>query len=271
MEFINRRNQALKSARGFTLIELLIVISILGVLAGVVVLNVIGFIGAGHDEAKAVELKQVGTAIGAYMFEGHPTLTPTAVGPSDPGILEDYLIGDLQYYWSIDSDGSVHEILYGSSLSNLDGFNLLSGGWTSGPGGLSSNGVDGSLLATNGNWTDFTFQTTAALTSGDGYGLYYLSNSSASTGYIFQLTTSGFTISSVADGTILAQAPLPSSFAVNGQHNISVSVSGGNHTIQVDGNTVLTLSGQAISSGTVGLQSGASSNVNFTGFTVSPP
>ena len=272
MAFFRGRNRVLKASSGFTLIELLVVISVLGVLAAVVVLNVIGFMTAGRTEAKAVELKQVHTATGAYLFEGNPLASATTVGPGDLGILANYLTGNLKYYWSIDTDGSVHEIFFASALNSLDGFNLLSGGWTSGPGGLSSNGDAGSLLATGGNWTDFTYQTTATLSSGDGYGMYYLSDSSAGTGYILQFDPLlGFTVSDVANGTILAQAPVPGGFAVNGQHNVSVSVSGGSHSIQVDGNTLMTFNDSTYSSGTVGLQSSSGSNVNFTSFTVSPP
>jgi prepilin-type N-terminal cleavage/methylation domain-containing protein len=272
MAFCQGRNRALKASSGFTLIELLVVISILGVLAAVVVLNVIGFMGSGRVEAKAVELKQVHTATGAYLFEGNPLASATTVGPGNPGILDYYLIGDLKYYWTIDPDGSVHEIFFASAFNSLDGFTLLSGGWTSGPGGLSSNGIAGSLLATGGNWDDFTVQTSATLSSGDGYGMYYLSDSNANTGYILQFDPSlGFTVSDVANGTILAQAAMPPGFQPNGQHNISVSVSGGEHTIQVDGNTLMTFNDSTYSSGTVGLQSAAGSNVNFTGFTVSPP
>ena len=276
MVLFEEQKQSLTAAGGFTLIELLVVISILGVLAAVVVLNVVGFIGAGHNEAKAVELKHVATAAGCYLVEGNTIPPATIVGPGNPGVVAGYLTGDLKYRWSIDSDGSVHENYLASTFNSLDGFTSLSGSWTTGAGGLSSNGVAGSLLATGGNWSDFTLQSTATLSSGNGYGMYYLSDSNASTGYILQFNpASGFSVSTVVNGTISAiagvPAVMPPNFQVNGQHTISVSVSGGTHTISVDGNPVITLTGRPSGSGTVGLQSSAGSNVNFTGFTVSPP
>jgi prepilin-type N-terminal cleavage/methylation domain-containing protein len=277
MAFFQRRSRALKASRGFTLIELLVVISILGVLAAVVVLNVVGFIGEGKTEAKAVELKQVHTAAGAYLFEGMPLASATDVGPPPVGkkVLDPYLLGDLKYSWIIDTDGSVYPRVSPSTLNSLDGFTSLPGGGISWAGDLSSSGTPSILLATGVSLGDFTFETTATLTSGDGYGMYYLSDSNANNGYIVQFNpASGFTVSTVINGTIsapLSPAVMPSGFAVNGQHSISVSVSGGSHSIQVDGATVITLTGQSIGSGTVGLQSSAGSNVNFTGFTVSPP
>jgi len=184
------------------------------------------------------------------------------------------LTGDLKYYWTIDTDGSVHPLLFGSSLNNLSGFNLLPGGWTPGPGGLSSNGIAGSLLA-DGTWNDFTFQTNATFTATDNFGMYYRSDGDASDGYIVQFEPGlGFTVSTITNGIITPIAGLsafmPPGFVPGGSHNISVSVSGSSHTISVDGAT-MTFNDSTYGSGTVGLQSSTGSNVNFTSFTVSPP
>ena len=68
--------------KGFTLIELLVVIAILGTLAGVVVLNVIQFIGKGACEAAATELHNIQTAAVAYSYNdaNHATYTGGAGG-----------------------------------------------------------------------------------------------------------------------------------------------------------------------------------------------
>jgi prepilin-type N-terminal cleavage/methylation domain-containing protein len=276
MAFCQGRNRALKSSSGFTLIELLIVISILGVLAAVVVLNVIGFMSSGRVEAKAVELKQVHTATGAYLFEGMPLASTATVGPDNLGILTDYLTGSLKYFWSIDSDGSVHEIFFASASDSLGGFTLDPDGGISWTGDFTTDGTQGVILATGGLWNDdFTFETTATFTSDDSFGMYYLSDSDASDGYILQYVPgAGFTVSTVTDGLITAidDAPpfMPPGFLPGGSHSISVSVSGNSHTINVDGQT-MTFDDSTYSSGTMGLQSAAGSNVNFTSFTVSPP
>ena len=54
--------------KGFTLIELLVVIAILGTLAGVVVLNVVQFIGRGACEAATTEYHNIQTAAVAAAY-----------------------------------------------------------------------------------------------------------------------------------------------------------------------------------------------------------
>jgi type IV pilus assembly protein PilA len=58
---------------GFTLIELLVVIAILGAIAGVVILNVSGFIGSGQCEGYKTEQHNVITACFAAKVSGNGT------------------------------------------------------------------------------------------------------------------------------------------------------------------------------------------------------
>jgi len=80
--------------KGFTLIELLVVIAILGTLAGVVVLNVIQFIGRGACEAATTEKHNVQTAAVAAAYEAG----------SNAGITytqaRSYLLTTPKYDWS---------------------------------------------------------------------------------------------------------------------------------------------------------------------------
>jgi len=93
--------------KGFTLVELLVVVTILGVLAAVVVLNITRYIGAGKAQAAATELSNVQTAVAAYMYE-HSGSVPTG-----PAALSPYFIGTPHGTYTIDSaTGAITQILY---------------------------------------------------------------------------------------------------------------------------------------------------------------
>ncbi len=88
--------------KGFTLIELLVVIAILGTLAGVVVMNVIQFIGKGACEAALTELHNVQTASVAYTYDSptHASLTET-IAKDTKGSLSPYLLTNVKYGYQI--------------------------------------------------------------------------------------------------------------------------------------------------------------------------
>lgn len=88
--------KTLSSEKGFTLIELLVVIAILGAIAGVVVLNVGGFIGRGECEGFCTERHNIQTAVIASCTE-NGTHTDW----------ETYVIGEPMYNWAPTGCGEV--------------------------------------------------------------------------------------------------------------------------------------------------------------------
>ncbi len=59
--------------RGFTLIELLVVIAILGILSGIAIPNVGGFIDKGKSEAASTEFHNIQLAMQAGMIDNDLT------------------------------------------------------------------------------------------------------------------------------------------------------------------------------------------------------
>ena len=98
------RKDAPENKKGFTLIELLIVIAILGILAAVIVPNVVGFVTSGKIAAANSEVLSLRTAIRAYQAENN-TNYPTGTSVQFTADVLPYLNTTPKGTYTCDSSG----------------------------------------------------------------------------------------------------------------------------------------------------------------------
>jgi type IV pilus assembly protein PilA len=99
--------------KGFTLIELLVVVAILGILAAVIILNVMGMMGSGRVEAANTETHNVQVAVLAAMVDGDvfELAEDFDVGPDDSEIggidIGGFYTGTLEATYTFSAQGAI--------------------------------------------------------------------------------------------------------------------------------------------------------------------
>lgn len=287
---------------GFTLVELAIVIAILGLIAVVAIPRYQDMVKEAQSNTCAAIRAAITEAETIRELKLHirPSLSDPPLSPQqlkDQGYLteESSIVCPAggTYSWIHSPDGtswllvcSIHSVAFAYD-GTTSGFTTLNGA------GLSVSGS--SLKFTNTNnenrvsfgslsWADYVVQVRAALTSGNGYGIYYRSDGVSGnrnpgiTAYCFQFDPGAgnrLTVRKVIGGVEQAafqSVAMPPNIvaALHSPHDISVAVKGDHHVISIDGVVVLDFTDSWRTSGMAGLRGWSGCDPSFSAVSVLP-
>jgi competence protein ComGC len=211
-------------------------------------------------EAKYLEEVPECASKGTYIW-----FTSTASGTS-----EQYLMCSIHGWTQPAQPAAESGAAFSSDFNDMAGLTVLKGKWDI---------VDGNLVPGNGHnivvygkkdWKDYKLDVNATLLKGKTYGIYYRADGGAKiSGYLFEFDPGSkktFSVSRVTDGkeTKIDSLTLPEDYPFYGQsHQVSISVTGDQHAIQVDGETVFSFTDSTYAAGMAGLQNLSGADVVF--------
>jgi type II secretory pathway pseudopilin PulG len=173
--------------------------------------------------------------------------------------------------------GETANVLFSSNFDNMNNLKSLMGKWNITNGALvNTPGNESRVAFGDSNWTDYEIKTSAVLTQGNGYGIYYRADGNPNiTGYVFQYDPglgNKFVVRRVVGG--VEQSPfqtvsMPSGFPVyNQSHDISIAVVGDRTVIKVDNQTVMAFTDGSFASGSGGFRTWGATAASFDNLTV---
>lgn len=135
--------------RGFTLIEIMVVVVILGILAALVVPNILGNVDTARITAARQDIRGIESALDMYRLDNYtyPTtqqgLQALVTQPADPSI-RNWRLGGYLKKLPNDSWGNPYQYLYPGSQGEVDVWSMGADGQTGGEG----------VAADIGNWME---------------------------------------------------------------------------------------------------------------------
>jgi type II secretory pathway pseudopilin PulG len=283
---MNRKNRI----RGYMLVELLIVIALLAALISIAVPSYIAYtetaraaacLSNRHNIEQDKRASYMNNEAQSLVIDNRykcPSGGVYAWLVTDPTQPVYPRVGCSRHYASLPV---TNLSLFTSDLSNMSGFNVLTGKWQISNGLLipTSDGQEHRIAFGDPKWQDYTISVNVTLTSGSGYGIYYRADGKTNiSGYSFQYDpgwNNKFIVRRVFNGKE-ESAPfqtvnMPAGFPIyNTAHDISVTVLGSRQIIKIDGQTVLDFKDTAFASGMGGFRSWGNSKVAFDSVNVTP-
>jgi type II secretory pathway pseudopilin PulG len=279
--------------RGFTIIEVIVVIGMIMVLSAIAAPQMSAYLERGRATSCLSARYQTEKAETTYLLEKNTPSSSFADLVSD-GLLNrqpacpsagNYvwlqrtpqpILGCSIHYATLPADEGAN-YLYSNSFNGQSGLNKLMGNWNVANGMLNNKpGQENRIGFGDTTWKDYEIKTSAVLTAGNGYGIYYRADGNPNiTGYVFQYDPglgNKFVVRKVIGGN--EQSPfqsvsMPAGFPVyNQSHDISIAVVGDRTVIKMDNQTIMDFRDSSFASGSGGFRTWGATEAKFDNLTV---
>jgi prepilin-type N-terminal cleavage/methylation domain-containing protein len=291
LTILSRLGQHKKQA-GFTLIEIVVVIALVAILASISMLYYLEYIKRARAASCYVTRRQAKMDEIAYNLDqkiASLKINPAYRCPSGgvfvwmvwtPGERGYPKLGCSVHYASNAPAVEEDNILFATDFESMSQLTPKRGKWDTQNGQLIplTSGGERQLFFGDPDLKNYQLDMTATLSKGNGYGVFYrASGEPATTGYVFQVDpgygAGAFLVrewNNNRESSPIQRIPFPEGFDPhNTAHNVSISVDGSQHTITVDGITVMDFEDDTFTSGGGGIRLWDGSDIAVDSATIS--
>ncbi|MEI7481968.1 MAG: prepilin-type N-terminal cleavage/methylation domain-containing protein [Elusimicrobiota bacterium] len=287
--------RSIKNREAFTLLEVMVVVAVLGAVTVIASPKIAGFFVKTKSTQCGVTRAIVERAEERYRFE-HSGLPSASLDELRQTLYIDRVpkcSAGGQYIWistanPVSMGCSVHNwpypvppavaALYASDFNDLNGLTRLTGQWAIQSGMLSNTVQNAQIFFGTSTWKDYSLTTTAMITEGSGWGIYYRANGkTAMTGYIFQYDAvkKSFTVKTMVNGVEsnpIQTVKMPAGFPLySTPHQVTLNLLGATQNVFVDNQLIMSFSDSTFTSGGAGFRTwGTGNQTSFDSVQVTP-